>query len=362
MVYIMKKKMTLFAMAVMLIGVLSACGKDAAYIRDIKASDYVTLGEYKGIEVTVADPAAEAEKKAEEHMDYLDSICMEPVEVTDRDVVETGDTVNIDYAGYQDGVAFEGGTAAGADLTIGSGSFIPGFEDGLIGKKVGDDVTLELTFPDDYKSPEMAGVSVIFEVKINSISVMEKCELTPEFIRRATQTDYATIEEYRDFIYGRYYENEILASENNIASAIAKAIMDASVFEQPPEKMIERYRNIQVEDLTTQLAAYNTSLDAYMQAYYGMDKDAYMEQFTKDATIIAEQYIMFQAIADAEGLNPSKEEFTQSLEAHVADSGYESVDAFNEEIGEEVYYEYMMSEAVMDFLKENAVVSYGTAE
>ncbi|MDE7019042.1 MAG: trigger factor [Lachnospiraceae bacterium] len=358
----MKKKMTLFAMAVMLTGMLSACGKDAAYVRDIKASDYVTLGEYTGIEVTVDDPATTAEAKAQEHMDYLASICAEAVEVTDRDVVQTGDTVNIDYAGYQDGVAFENGTAAGADLTIGSGAFIPGFEDGLIGKKVGEDVTLDLTFPDDYKAPEMAGVAVTFEVKINSISIMEPCELNIEFIQEVTNTDYATIEEYREFIYGRYYENEVLASENDIAGSIAKAVMDGSTFKQPPEKMIERYRNIQVEDMTTQLAAYNVSLDAYMQTYYGMDKDTYMEQFTQDATTIAKQYIMFQAIADAEGLNPSEEEFNQSLEAHVADSGYESMDAFKEEIGEEVYYEYLMSETVMDFLKEKAVVSYGTAE
>lgn len=358
----MKKKMALLGAAVMLTGVLSACGKDVAYIRGIKASDYVTLGEYKGIGVTVEDPAVQAEASTQEHMDYLQSLNTVAVPVTDRDVVESGDTVNIDYAGYRDGEAFDGGTAQGADLTIGSNSFIPGFEDGLIGKKVGEEVSLDLTFPDNYRNAEMAGASVTFEVKINSISIMEpQEELTPEFIQQTTQTDYATVEEYREYVYGQFYESAVLASENEIASEIAKTIMANSVFTEPPEEMVERYREIQMEDMTTQLAAYGIDLDTYMQTYYGMDREAYLALFKQDATTIAEQYIMFQAIADAEGLSPSKEELAQSLEEHVADYGYESVDKFKEEIGEEVYYEYIMSEAVMDFLKENAVVSYGTA-
>ncbi len=352
----MKKKMALLAAVILLAGSLSACGKKAEYIREITASDYVTLGDYKGIEVTISDPEAEAQQNVEEYLAYLDSINTELVEVTDRTVVEEGDTVNIDYTGYRDGVAFDNGAATGQDLTIGSGSFIPGFEDGLIGKEVGETVMLDLTFPADYRSEEMAGAEVTFEVVINSISILEQQELTVEFANEMTQLDCSTVEEFKETIYNLFYEDAVSANENEIASTIAQSVMANCIFEEPPEKMVERYCDMQIEDMTTQLSAYGTDLNTYMQTYYGMNSEEYMQVFKEDAAKMAQQYIMFQAIADAEGLNLSEEEISQAMAVQAGTYGYSSVEEFKEEIGEEVLYEYLMAEKVMDFLEENAEI------
>ncbi|MCM1252741.1 MAG: trigger factor [Clostridium sp.] len=352
----MKKKIALLMAATLMAGVLSACGKDVEYISKIKASDYVTLGTYKGIEITVSDPEAVAQKNMADSIADLELMNGITVPVTDRTLVEEGDTVNIDYAGYRDGTAFEGGTAAGQDLTIGSGSFIPGFEDGLIGKEVGETVSLDLTFPENYRNTEMAGVAVTFEVTINSISIIEPQELTDDFIKELTQEEYETVEDFENYLYDYFYANAASAYETEVTGKIVQAVMAGCIFETPPEKMVERYCNMQIEDMTAQLAEYGVDLNTYMQAQYSMDSEAYMQMFREDAAKVAQQYIMFQAIADAEGLNLTKEEMAQAMEEHALSSGYESVEAFKEEIGEEVFYEYQMAENVMGFLEENAEI------
>ena len=144
--------------------------------------------------------------------------------------------------------------------------------------------------------------------------------------------------------------------EDAIASDITQAVMANSIFSEPPEKMVQRYQDVLLESMTAQASSYGVNLDTFMMNYYGMDTESYMAIFQEDAVTMAQQYIMFQAIADAEGLNPTKDEIAQKMEEEALEFGYESVDAFKEEVGEEVYYEYLISETAMEFLKENAVI------
>ncbi|MCI8358852.1 MAG: trigger factor [Lachnospiraceae bacterium] len=353
----MKKKILLMAAAVLLAGMLSACGKDTAYLSGIKASDYVTLGAYKGVEVTQPEPEV-TDEYVDSYIEYLRTQRTVMTEVTDRTTVQEGDTVNIDYAGYRDGVAFEGGTAQGADLTIGSGSFIAGFEDGLIGTNVGDTVSLDLTFPAEYKpNPDLAGAAVVFEVTVNSISIAETPELTDELVQEFGIEECGTVEELRAYVYDAFYEEAVSLYDDAVASDITKAVMADSIFSEPPAEMVERYQNMLLESMTAQAAAYGVSLDTFMMNYYNMDTESYMAVFQEDATTMAQQYIMFQAIADTEGLSPSKEEIAKAMEEEVTNFGYDSVEAFKEEVGEEVFYEYLMSDKVMEFLKSNAVIN-----
>ena len=349
----MKKKTALLAAVILVAGCLSACGKEAEYIREINVSDYVELGNYKGIEVTVSDPEAEAQKNVDGDLAYLHSINTNLVEVTDRTVVEEGDMVNIDYAGYRDGVAFDGGTATGQNLMIGSGTFIPGFEDGLIGKEVGETVMLDLTFPDNYRSEEMAGAEVTFEVVINGIFISE---LTAEFINEVVQSDFSTVEEFKEYIYNWYYEEAVSANESELIEAIPQAIMANCIFQEPPEKMVERFCDMQLDYVTSQLAANGTDLNTYMQTYFGMDTEEYMQMFKEDSARVAQQYIMYQAIADAENLNPTEEELVQMMEEQAAAYGCASAEELKKEMGEEIFYENLMAEKVLDFLKENAEI------
>ena len=161
---------------------LTACG-NKEYLKDIKAADYVTLGEYTGIEASAKEPVVE-DGMVDLYIEmYIKPAYTTTEEVTDR-AVETGDTVNIDYTGYIDGEVFDGGSATGASLTIGSKRFIAGFEDGLIGAEIGENVTLNLNFPDPYDpNPDLSGVPVVFEVKVNSIGKQIVSELTEDFVK-----------------------------------------------------------------------------------------------------------------------------------------------------------------------------------
>lgn len=348
----MKKKIAILAAALLLMSMLSACGKDDSYLSGINASKYVTLGEYKGIEVT------EAEFDVDVLVDYyIDTYILAPkavtTEVTDRTVVEEGDTVNIDYTGYRDGVAFENGSAQGDSLTIGSGRFIPGFEEGLIGTSIGDTVTLELTFPEDYKNnPDLAGAAVSFEVTINGISIIEMPELTDEIAQEQGIEGCTTADELRDYVYA-YFEDMY---NKTIISDITNAVMANCIFKDPPEKMVDRYYNSIVEEMTAEAFSYGLDLNTYMY-YNNMDEATYTEIFEENAVTSAQQYIMYQAIADAEGLNLSEEEVSQAMEERVAKYGYESVEEFKEQTDMETFREYLMAEKVRNFLVENAVIT-----
>ena len=356
----MKKKIALLAATAMVAGMLTGCSKDATYVSEIDAADYVTLGEYKGIEVSLEEASVD-EAEVDSYIQYLLSMNAETVEVTDR-AVENGDVLNIDYTGYQDGVAFDGGTAQGQSLTIGSGQFIPGFEEGLIGANIGDEVTLDLTFPEDYWNEEMAGAVVTFEVKVNGISTVTVPELNDEYVQGLGLEGVSTVQEYRDYVYEQFYAQAVSEYNTNLKNEILDTVVANCVFKEIPEKMIERYYNVVEESMTSMASLYyGTDLANYMQSYYGMEEAAYQESFTEQATLMAQRYIMFQAIADVEGLNMTDEEMAQALEEQALSYGYESVEQFKEENDAGTYEEYLMGDEVMAFLIDNAVITNTTA-
>ena len=188
----MKKSYLLFAVAMAASVLMSGCG-DKKDISSVDASKYVKLGDYKGLSVSVNDTTV-SDKEVEETVSSNLSAKGTMTAVTGR-AVQNGDTVNIDYVGTKDGVAFNGGTAQGYDLVIGSGTFINGFEDGLIGHEIGEKVALNLTFPENYGSAELAGQDVIFDVTINSISENVVPELD-DAVAKELDPEVSTKEEY----------------------------------------------------------------------------------------------------------------------------------------------------------------------
>ena len=327
---------------------------EIVYISEINAADYVTLGEYKGIELTETTPPV-SEDDVEQYINtnlLAEYTVMTPAD--DRTDVREGDTVNIDYAGYKDGVAFNGGTAAGSDLTIGSGAFIPGFEDGLIGSNVGDTVSLDLTFPENYPSAELAGASVVFEVTINSISIAEIPELTDELAQELDIGGCTTAQELRDYLYS----NAESSYNSTLKDKLSTAVMANCIFkEELPEKLVDRYYDILIEQMSVTASSYGMDLTTYMQSYYNMDEETYTGRLRENAQAMAQQFVMLQAIADAEDLNMTDEEKITAREEWAADYGYGSVDTLLEQMGEETCDEYLMADKVMEFLLENAIIN-----
>ena len=275
----MKKKMFVLAGMIASSLFLTACGSKE-YLKDIKAEKYVTLGNYMGLEAAVQKvevPEGAVESYIEEN--FL-APKAETAPVTGRPVQE-GDVVNIDFAGYQDGVAFDGGTGT-SDLTIGSGQFIDGFEDGLIGANVGDQLSLDLTFPDPYtRNPELSGAPVVFEVTVNSISERKMPALTDKLVEELSAEGYnvgscQTAAELEDWVYDLYDQSAKSTYDNQVETVLADAVMGSSTFEELPEEMVLRYTKSIEENMNIRAASMGMTLSQYMQLYQGLDEAGYL--------------------------------------------------------------------------------------
>lgn len=345
------KKAAAFTAILAAAALATACG-GKEYLKDITASDYVTLGNYIGIEASAAEPVVDDAMVDSYIAIYVLPMC-EAEEVTDR-AVEKGDTVNIDFAGYMDGEAFDGGTASDYDLTIGAHQFIDGFEDGLIGANIGDKVSLNLNFPDSYPAnPDLAGKPVVFDVTVNSIS---RKEITEDVIKSMGIDGVTTEQELRDALYQSFYDNAVQNYENTIETTIVNTIMSGCTFKEPPAGMVDRFYHYVTDMMTQQASAQNVTLEAYMKNNFGMDKDTYEAEFKDEALKEAQQYILYQAIADAEGLNPTEEKLQDEIDSRVEAGGYESEEAYKKENDVELLREQLVRDSVMEFLKENAVI------
>ena len=351
----MKRKIYTVAAVLVASLFLTACGSKE-YLKDIKAEKYVTLGNYMGLEAS-----ADMMEITDDYVEgYINSNFLEPkaetVPVTGRSVQE-GDIANIDFVGYQDGVAFEGGTGAGYDLTIGSGQFIDGLEAGLIGVEIGEQVSLNLTFPDSYTNPELAGQPVVFEVTVNSISEKKYPELTDELVQQLSEEGYnvgqcQTAAELNDWVYNLYYQSALSAYENEIETTMASTIMNDSTFQDPPEEMVDRFVESIEKNMSSRAASVGMTLAQYM-LYQGLNEDAYRAAFEEEGVRMTKQYIMYQAIADNEGLNPTEEEVEEELSTLVTVYGYASEEELKKSVDEESIKEDLMRKKVLAFLKEN---------
>ncbi len=217
---------------------LTACGVESE-LSKTKTEDYVELGQYKGLEVSVERPKVDDEY-TQNYINYVLTQNAELQEVTGR-AAQNGDILNIDYAGEKDGVAFEGGTASGKDLMLGSHTFIDGFEDGLIGKNKGDKVDLNLTFPENYAKKELAGQDVVFHVTVNKIQESVVPELTDETVKKI-QPDCDNVEDYKAFVQNLLTEDAEKYYDQQLSSKLIEAAKAGATFKNDPaDTLVEVY-------------------------------------------------------------------------------------------------------------------------
>ncbi len=340
---------------------MTACG-NKEYLKDINASKYVTLGNYMGIEASAAEPVVE-----DGLVDMYIQLYVLPQQATSETVtdgtVEMGDVANIDFTGYLDGEAFDGGTGTDYALTIGAHQFIDGFEDGLVGVKVGETVSLDLTFPDPYTgNPDLSGAPVVFEVTVNSITRQNLPEYTDEFVQSLGIEDCTTKKDFEDYLYDSFYQSEVQTYENTIENTLTDTIMSGCTFEEPPAEMVDRFYQNLMDSMTAQATVQQMTLVQYMQMYYGMSQQDYEASFKESAMTAAQQYIMYQAIADAEGLNPTDEQIDEEISNRVEAYNYESEDEYKKNTDLEMLREQLMKKNVMTFLKENGNIETIPAE
>ena len=304
------------------------------------AEDSVTLGEYKGVAYTPASVEITDEQVDKEVQKLADSNLVE----VDRPAAE-GDTVNIDYVGKKDGVAFDGGTASGYDLKLGSNTFIDGFEDGLIGAVKGQKLDLDLTFPEGYPSEDLAGQAVVFEVTVNAVKTPS--ELNDDLVM--ANTDYKTLEEYREATRNDLEKQAADNAEYQKQSSVFQTIMNNSQVVASEESIQAAYDEAMTYYETM---ATNSGMELEtLVGYYGMDLDTFKAQVRTQAEENAKQQLVINAIADKEGIKVTDEE----LESMAEEYGFESVDKMKESAGENVGNESLLTNLVLKFVSDNAV-------
>lgn len=332
------KRIVLLAVSLILIFTFVAgCGKDERLLYNVDLKDYIKVGEYKGVAVDTESDEYKQYYNAEIENDISQNNLY--AEFTEGKV-EEGDIANIDYIGTKDGVAFEGGTATGYDLEIGSGSFIDGFEDGLIGVEVGSTVDLDLTFPEEYGNEELNGADVVFSVNVNSV------KRPMELKDAAKKLGFKTL---------KAYEND-LKKRAAVSCIIDKISSDAKV-EKYSDKDIDLLYEKEKSQMESYYSAYYGMDFASILSQYGMTEESYKESSLENSIKPqSKTQMVIYYIFDKEGMSCSSDEINAKINEFVKNNEGSTAADIKEFYGEH-YFEYVVvSEKVSDFLYENAKV------
>ena len=317
---------------------------NVADIPEYDASEYVTLGEYKDLTVEVTPVEVTDDQ-------VMDKIASETKQTLTEGTVESGDTVNIDYVGKIDGEEFDGGSAEGYDLEIGSCTFIDGFEDGIIGMQVGDTKDLELKFPEDYHSTDLAGKDVVFTVTVNSISRVP--ELTDEVADSVVEG--MTAEAYQESVRQDLEDQAKESQKTEAEQKLLQAVYENATIDGYPEENLQ-YTIKRAKDYYEWLASmYGMSLDDYLKNY-GMTQDEFNEQIQPVAEEALGEEMTLLAIAKEENIEVSDEEYEAGLARYAEAQGMDDPSKLEEAYGENYIKNSLLQEKVLDFLYENATI------
>ena len=318
----------------------------------LKATGFVkpvpTIEGYKGIEapkkvkrVLKADIEAELQKVLERNARF----------VTESDeAVKDGDTVTIDFEGFVDGVAFDGGKGTDHELTLGSGSFIPGFEAQIVGHKLGDEFDVNVTFPEDYHAKELAGKAATFKCALKSVKQLPVAD--DEFAKDVSEFD--TLDEYKADLKAKISERNKAAAEAEFETALSEALMEKLVCDIPEPMFVQETENY-LRDYDTRLRQSGLDLKTYLQ-YTGMTLDMIREQLRPQAEKQVKLRLALEAIAKAEALTVTEEETAAEYERIASTYGVELDEVKKMIAAEDINADLVVAKA-MSFVKDNAVIT-----
>lgn len=325
-------------------------------------TDSVVIGEYKNILIDKVEVQAVTEEAVQAEFDsYMDAF-NEEVEVTDRDTLENGDIADIDFVGKIDGEAFEGGTSEGYKLELGSGSFVEGFEEGLVGVKKGEKKDLNLTFPADYYNTEYAGKDVVFEVTVNGIYKTVEPEVTDEFV--SSNTEFESIEAYKADIRKNMETSNESTAQNTRRSAIWSELVSNAAVKKYDEEEVKKYVLDYKNYVTSAVSStYSMSFEAYLSASQLEPADFKQTAVTNALAAVKEQMIL-EAIAEKEKIEVSDADFQEYLQDYMSNVGVSTEDELwsnfeqqglsKEEVTESMK-DAIIATKVMEFLEKTVV-------
>lgn len=341
----MKKKLLLLATSACVIGLLAGCSSASKGTYD----KYVTLGEYKGLDLALIKTEI-TDDMVDEEIEYFLEDNATYTEITDR-AAEESDTVNINYVGKIDGEEFEDGSAEDFDLVLGEGYLLDDLEAGIAGMTAGETKEISLTFPEDYYDETVAGKDAVFTVTLNKISVEEIPEYTDEFV--ASVTDYSTTAEYEEALKSELYSSTESDNRSTAGMEAMSMAIENSTFDGYPQELYDSCKE---------------EYDAMNQMYaemFGLDVSELEEDEESTKSLIEEmvyEKMVCTAIAEKENIEVSEEDYKQYLEDNYELYGYESTEEYEEAETKESIMNEILSEMVQDFLLENANITEVTED
>ncbi|NUI80761.1 trigger factor [Staphylococcus borealis] len=332
-------------------------GKDFEFEATVTVEPEVQLGDYKGLEIEKQDSEL-TDEDLQEAIDHSLGHLADMV-VKEDGAVENGDTVNIDFDGYVDGEQFEGGQADGYDLEIGSGSFIPGFEDQLVGVKTGEEKDVVVTFPEEYHAEELAGKEATFKTKVNEIKYKEVPELDDE-IANELDSEANSVDEYKENLRKRLSEQKAEEAKNvEKEEAINKATDNVTI--DIPQAMIDTELDRMVQEFGQRIQQQGLDLQTYFQIS-GQDESQLREQMKDDAEQRIKTNLTLSAIADKENIEATDEDIDKELEKMSKQFNISVEDIKNTLGNTDIIKNDVRIQKVIDLLRDNAKYVESTKE
>lgn len=319
-------------------------GKPFIYTATVALRPEVTLGQYKGVEipkkeivVTEEEIMAEIDKEREQNA--------RDVDVDDRSV-ENGDRIKLDFDGYVDGEPFEGGKATDYDLTVGSGSFIPGFEEQIVGKMIGEEFDVNVTFPEDYHAENLKGKDAVFKCKVNGICEHQVPDLDEDFVQDVSEFD--TVDEYKASVESKIRERKENAQKaENETAAIRAALKNASM--EIPDAMVDDQAQTLAEEFSQRIQSQGMNMQQYMQIT-GMNEQMLLEQMKPQALERIKNSLLLEAVAKAENIEISDERMDEEI-AKMAEAYNMEKEKLYDLMGEESRKQMKQDLAVQEAVK-----------
>jgi trigger factor len=320
------------------------------FTAEVEVTPDVELGEYKDLdvekedaEVTEEEIEAEIDKARNQHSQLVSS---------DKEVVEEGDFVIIDFEGKKDGEKFPGGSAEEYSLEIGSNTFIPGFEEQLVGAKVGEELEVNVTFPEDYNAKDLAGEEVVFDVEVKEIKEKQLPELDDEFAKEVS--DYETFEEYKESVQERLQKNKEERTEREYENKLIETASENAEVDVP-DKMVEEELDKMYQNFAQSVSQQGMEVEDYLD-YMGTDEEGWREQNLEAAENRTRSNLILEAIAEKEGIEISEEEIEEQIEeiAENNDQDPEQIKAFLQMQGQlDGLKDGLKMQKTIEYLKEN---------
>ncbi len=318
-------------------------GKPMIFTAEVAVKPEVTLGDYKGIQVEKA-PVEVLDEEVEAEITKEREANARNITVEDRAVAD-GDMVSLDFEGFVDGVPFEGGKGENYELTIGSGAFIPGFEEQLVGAEADKELEVNVTFPEEYHAKDLAGKAAVFKCRINSIRVKELPEVDDEFAQEVSE--FETLDEYKADIKARLLKDKEEDAKKVKEDAVIEKIIEGAQMEIP-EAMVDFQTEQLMEDFGQRMQAQGLSLEQYFQ-FSGMTEEKYREQMRPSAMKNIQSRLVLEAVAKAENLEASQEDVDAEMQK-MADMYKMEVEKVKELFGE-----YQLEEMKKDLAIRKAI-------